>query len=242
MKPILQRLVLLLASLLLGACLSGREEFWFEKNGSGRLEAEYRLPAFAVTSLGGEEKLRNTIADYFAKEPGVVLESFSIEKNRAEARLRMSAKFDSVLQLARLLDKSATAAGDAGPALPAPMMKLLGEVKVERSGMDVDFQRIIDPREVFAGGLVTPTTQQMQGYQLEYIIHLPTVAKQSNAHHVMDGGRTLVWSYQLAEAMKQPVRTNFVTPIPIPLWCWLVAASVVLALIWWIRRWFQRRA
>lgn len=242
MNSILLRLGLLLASLLLGACLSGREEFWFEHNGSGRLEAEYRLPAFAITSLGGEEKLRKTIADYFAKEPGVVLESFSIEKNRAEARLRLSAKFDSVLQLAKLLDQAEKKGGTSEPSLPDPMVKLLGEVNVQRSGMDVDFQRIIDPREVFAGGLVTPSAQQMQGYQLEYIMHLPTVAKKSNAHQVLDGGHTLVWSYELAEAMKHPIQTNFVTPIPIPGWCWLVLAVPALVLVCLIRRRFKRRA
>lgn len=240
MKSIVLRLVVLLVSLLLGACLSGREEFWFESNGSGRLQAEYRLPAFAITSLGGEEKLRKTIADYFAKEPGVVLEEFSIEKIRSEARLRLSVTFDSVLQLAQLLDQAEKKDGPSEPSLPEPMVKLLGEVKVQRSGMNVDFQRIIDPRQVFAGGLVSPSAQQMKGYQLEYIMHLPTVAKQSNAHQVLDGGRTLVWSYELAEAMKHPVQTNFVTPIPIPGWCWLVLAALALLLVWLIRHRFRR--
>lgn len=242
MKTILQRWVVILASLLVGACLGGREEFWFERDGSGRLLAEYRLPAFAISSMGGEQKLRKTIADFFAKEPGVILEGFSIEKNRAEARLHLSAKFDSVLQLATLLDKSGKEEGASEPSLPDPMVKLLGEVKVRRAGMNVDFQRIIDPREVFAGGLVTPSAQQMQGYGLEYVMHLPTAVKQSNAHQVLDGGHTLVWSYELAEAMQRPVQTNFVAPIPLPPWCWLVLAAMGILLIWLIRRRLMRRA
>jgi hypothetical protein len=242
MKSLLQRWVVLLASLLVGACLGGREEFWFERDGSGRLQAEYRLPAFAISSLGGEQKLRKTIADYFAKEPGVELEEFTVEKNRAEVRLRLSASFDSVLELAKLFDQSDQEAEAVGPSLPDPMVKLLGDVKVQRSGMNVDFQRIIDPREVFAGGLVTPSAQQMQGYELEYVMHLPTVVKQSNAHQVLDGGHTLVWSYELAEAMQRPVQTNFVAPIPLPPWCWLVLAAMGILLIWLIRGRLMRGA
>ncbi|MFM2220943.1 MAG: hypothetical protein RLZZ553_691 [Verrucomicrobiota bacterium] len=241
MKLIILRLVLLLTSLLLGSCLSGREEFWFERDGSGSLQAEYRLPNFAISSLGGDEKLRKTVADYFAKEPGVVLETFSIEKNGSESRLRLSAKFDSVLQLAKLLDHSVHQDESSGPSLPEPMVKLLGDVNVQRSGMNVDFKRRIDPREVFAGGLVTPTAKQMQGYQLEYIMHLPTRVSQSNAHQVLDDGHTLVWNYELADSMKHPVQTNFVAPIPIPPWVWLMVGILTTAIAWLVRRWFTRR-
>jgi hypothetical protein len=239
MKPIALRICLFVVSLLLGACLGGREEFWFERDGSGRLQAEYRMPVFAIASMGGEEKLRKTIVDFFATEPGVVMETFVMEKTGAEARLRLHATFDSVLQLSRLMEKSASQ--ESGAPLPEPMVKLLGEIQVARSGLDLDFQRKIDPREVFAGGLVTPTTSQMRGYQLEYIMHLPMAAKQSNAHQVSDSGHTLLWRYELAEAMKSPVQTNFLTPIPIPLWSWLLFSLLLIGLIWLLGRWLMAR-
>lgn len=239
MKSFVIRISLIVVSLLLGACLGGREEFWFERDGSGRLQAEYRLPMFAIASLGGEEKLRKTIAEFFSREPGIVLETFAVEKKGSEARLRLHAKFDSVLHLSRLLDQPGSE--ESGSSLPDPMVKLLGDVKVARAGLDVDFQRKIDPREVFAGGLVTPTASQMQGYQLEYIMHLPTSAKHSNAHQVSDGGRTLTWRYELADAMKSPVQTNFVTPVPIPPWCWFLFVFVAALSIWTVSRWLSRR-
>jgi hypothetical protein len=239
MKSILLRLWAVLALLLLNACLNGQEEFWFEKNGSGRLQAEYQLPGFAIASLGGEEALRKTITDYFAKEPGVTMENLNIEKRGAQAVLTLAARFDSVTQLAKMLEKPA--AGSDGPALPEPMVKLLGEVNVKRSGLDVDFQRRIDPRQVFAGGLVTPTQSQMAGYQLEYIMHLPTAVKTSNAHEVRDGGRTVVWRYELAEAMKKPVETNFTAPIPIPWWAWCLLLGVLVLVLFAIRKWRRRK-
>jgi hypothetical protein len=234
MKSHLLRLCAAMLLLLLGSCLSGREEFWFERNGSGRLEAEYQLPMFAITSLGGEEKLREIVTNYFTKEPGVSLDKFAVERRGAQAVLSLSARFDSVLQLAKLLEKPAS--GSTEPALPEPMVKLLGEIEVKRAGLTVDFQRRIDPRQVFADGLISPSQSQMKGYQLQYIMHLPTVAEQSNAHETLDDGRTLVWRYELADAMKQPVETNFIAPIPIPPWAWPAMAGVIVLPAWWIMR------
>jgi hypothetical protein len=234
MKSHLLRFCASIVLLLLASCLSGKEEFWFERDGSGRLEAQYQLPMFAITSLGGEEKLREIVKSYFAKEPGVELKNFSIERQGAQAVLSISAGFDSVLQLAKLLEKPAEGSGEA--ALPEPMVKLLGEIEVKRAGWNVDFQRRIDPRQVFADGLISPSQSQMKGYQLQYIMHLPTVAEQSNAHETRDDGRTLVWRYELADAMKQPVETNFIAPIPIPPWAWPAMAGVVIVPAWWLWR------
>jgi hypothetical protein len=234
MKSHLLRFCASIVLLLLASCLSGKEEFWFERDGSGRLEAQYQLPMFAITSLGGEEKLREIVASYFAKEPGVSLQSFVVERRGAQAVLSLSAGFDSVLQLAKLLEKPPAGYGE--PELPEPMVKLLGEIQVKRAGLSVDFQRRIDPRQVFADGLFSPSQSQMKGYQLQYTMHLPTAVAQSNAHETRDDGRTLVWRYELADAMKQPVETNFIAPIPIPLWTWPAMAGVVLVPAWWVLR------
>ncbi len=236
MKSIFLRMVAAAMFLFLGACLGGREEFWFESNGSGRLEAEYEIPAFAIASLGGEVKLRKLIGDFFAQEPGVYLDDFAVESKGGQAVLKLRARFDSVLQLSKLIEHSKEKTG--AESLPKPMLKLFGDVKVKRAGLSVDFHRRIDPSQVFAGGLLSPSQDQMKGYKLEYIMHLPTKATQSNAHQVQDDGHTLIWSYALADAMKQPAETNFVTPIPIPLWAWFTP-TIALLPIWWL--WKRKR-
>jgi hypothetical protein len=228
-------MVAALGLLLLSSCLGGREEIWIEKDGSGRMETTYEVPGFAIASLGGETKLRGIIEAFFAKEPGVHLDEFVVEKKESQAVLSMKARFDSVLDLKKLMDQSKEEGGK--DALPKPIMKLFGDIKVQREGMSVDFQRSIDPREVFAGGLVSPSQEQMKGYKLEYIMHLPTKASRSNAHEVRNDGHTLVWSYALADAMKQPAETNFVAPIPVPWWVAGLAMVLVLSpVVWWWRR------
>ena len=240
MKSIVVRIFAALVLLILSSCLSGREEFWFERNGSGRLEANYQLPNFAIASLGGEEKLRKIIADSFAKEPSVKLESLSIERRGAQAELSVKVTFASVLKFAKLLEPPADGTKEA--TLPEPMLKLLGDIDAQRSGASVDFRRRIDPRQVFAGGLFVPSVNQMTGHQLEYIMHLPTAVTATNAHEVSDEGKTVRWKFELADAMKNPVEMNFVAPIPIPRWLWVGLCLCIAAIAWAFRRWrFRKR-
>lgn len=230
MKSVFLRWLAAAVLLFLTSCLSVREEFWFERNGSGRIEAEYQLPAIAIASLGGEEKLKSIIEDLLKKHPGVTLEHYSIEKKGAQAALKIHVHFDSVLQLSKLLDKPAD--GSETEPLPDPMLKLLGDIKVKREGIAVDYQRSIDPSSLFGGGFLSPGREQLKDYQLEYIMHLPTKATQTNAHEIRDDGYTLAWRYELADAIQKPVTTNFVTPIPIPIWLWLALAAVIGLLVW----------
>lgn len=230
MKSLVLRLFIVAMVLLLSACLSVKEEFWFENDGSGRIEATYEMPAIAIASLGGEEKLKSLIEGILTKESGVTLDQFSLEKRGAQAALTIHVHFDSVLQLSKLLDPPSD--GSKKESMPEPMKKLLGDIKVKRVGMAVDYQRSIDPSQLFAGGLFSPSREQMKDYQLEYIMHLPTKATQTNAHQILDDGYTLAWRYDLADAIKDPVTTNFTTPLPIPWWLWLVLAIVIAFLVW----------
>jgi hypothetical protein len=215
----------LLCILLVSSCLDGREEFWFERNGSGRIEAEYHLPVFAVATMGGEAKLQKTIEDFFAKEEGMTMDHFSLVYKDSAAVMTIKARFDSVVDLTKLFEKS-TKPGD--PKMPDPMMKLLGEVEVKRDGMSVALNRKIDARQVFGGGLLAPSRDQLKGHSLQYIIHLPTKATSSNAQETQDDGKTLRWNYSLMQAMESPVETNFTTPIPIPWWAWLAVLVLLI--------------
>lgn len=231
MRSMLMRILAGLLALFLSSCLDVREEYWFERNGSGRIEAAYELPTIALASLGGEAKLKQLFDDLLAEHPGVTLDAFSVEKKGAQSILLMHVHFDSVLELSKLLDKDKVKNPDKA-SLPEPIEKLLGDIKVKRTGIAVDFQRRIEPGSLFAGGLLSPSREQLKDYQLEYIMHLPTKAAQSNAHEILDDGYTLAWRYELADAIKKPIETNFIAPVPIPWWAWLVLAIVILFLVW----------
>ena len=70
---------------------------------------------------------------------------------------------------------------------------------------------------------------KFQGHRLVYVVHLPTPAVESNATQSTDEGRTLVWDFALADAVKAPVTTHFKAKIPIPSWAiGLIAIAALL--------------
>lgn len=225
--------------LLLNSCLNGEEEFWFERDGSGRLEAEYELPVFAIASMGGEGELRHKIDDFFARGKGVTLETFSMERRGTQTVMKIKANFSSVRDLVNLLGSSGDTAEGSAP-LPGPMVELFGEFQVSRDGRMIDFRRHIDPKGIFGGGLLSPSAKQLEGYHLQYIVHLPTKVATSNAHEIRDGGYTAVWRYSLADAMKHPIDTNFTAPIPLPWWVYVIFTLLLLMTIF-LTRWLVRQ-
>ena len=232
------RFLLALAVLLISSCLDGQEEFWFERDGSGRMEVEYQLPVFAVAAMGGEAKLENVVREFFSKQKGIVLDDFVHEKSEAQSVIRIKAHFESVVELVKLFD---TSAGESSGSLPDPMRKLLGNIVIVRDGMSVNFKRSIDPKGIIGSGLLAPSREQMEGHHLHYTMHLPSKATSSNAHEVLDGGRTLVWRYPLAEALDHPVETNFIAPIPIPAWLCILIGCTLSVILWLIARFIGRR-
>ena len=56
--PVRFILTLLPAILLLVSCIDGDEELWLEKDGSGRLEATYKMPGAIMARFGSAPELQ----------------------------------------------------------------------------------------------------------------------------------------------------------------------------------------
>jgi hypothetical protein len=237
MKRLLSLIALAVVSMLLNSCLDGKEEYWFEANGSGRIESEYRLPGFAIASMGGEAELRSKIEAFFEKEPSITLVKLDIAAQGTQTILHVEAQFDSIKDFAKLFESKATV-GDEEKAddLPEPLKNLLGDFHIKRQGLTIHFDRLITPSKLFGQGLLAPSAKQLEGHQLQYIMHLPTLPTEHNAHQVSNDGKTLVWNFALQDAMKQPIKTNFRTPIPLPWWIWPLLALIIFACGWLLRR------
>jgi hypothetical protein len=242
MKRLLSLIALAVLSLLLNSCLDGKEEYWFEANGSGRIQSEYRLPGFAIASMGGEAELRSKIEAFFQKEPSITLVKLETKVDGAQTILQVEAQFDSIQDFANLLEsKPATTNEPPADDLPEPLRNLLGNFNIKRQGLAIDFDRTVTPSKLFGQGLLAPSAKQLEGHQLQYIMHLPSVPEEHNAHLVSNDGKTLSWNFALKDAMKQPIRTHFLTPIPIPWWIWPALITILFACFWLIRRLFAMR-
>jgi len=237
MKHLLSLIALAAVCMTLNSCLDGKEEYWFDANGSGRIESEYRLPGFAIASMGGEAELRSKIEAFFEKEASITLVKLDIISQGAQTILQVEAQFDSIKDFANLFERKPPLEGEAKAGdLPEPLRNLLGDFDIKRQGLAIHFDRSITPSKLFGQGLLAPTANQLKGHNLQYIMHLPTLPTVHNAHQVSNEGKTLVWNFALQDAMKQPIKTNFRTPIPLPWWIWPTLAVIIFASGWLLRR------
>jgi hypothetical protein len=112
--------------------------------------------------------------------------------------------------------------------LPSAASNIAGDLVVQLKGLDIDFTRTVKVREALGLASLAIGADDRRNRSLEYIIHLPRAAKESNAASTADGGKTLVWKSSLGDAMKGPLVTHFRAALPIP-WYAHVAAGLLLA-------------
>lgn len=216
------RVMLVAVVCLLSACIDGHEEIWLEANGSGRAEISYSLPKAAARFQGGEVGVSEMIGKFLAENPAIRLSSHHVTTEGDRIKVHVSATFDSALDLKDF------ATGPAIKKLPSSATALAGEVKIRTHGRTVDFQRRISPGSALPGAGFLPASN-FAGRSLRYTIHLPVAPLESNATRTLNDGRTLVWDFPLADAIRTPFTTRFVAKIPIPPWLIAVCSALLLS-------------
>lgn len=207
---------------LLVSCIDGREEIWLNADGSGRADISYSLPAAAAKFQGGENGVRKMLGDFLGKTPAIKNPSYEVTTNEGRLTIHVQGSFDSALELKDI------SKGESMEKLPSSATGLTGSTVVSLNGRTVDFSRTIDAGSALPGSSFMPASQ-FEGHRLSYIIHLPLAAMESNATRTEDEGRTLVWDFPLAQAIKGPVATTFKAKVPIPVWVLASAGSVTFA-------------
>ncbi|MEC8942451.1 MAG: hypothetical protein VYC95_06945, partial [Verrucomicrobiota bacterium] len=60
-----------LFSLFLVSCIEGEEEIWLEPDGSGRIEATYKMPTAVVRKIGDPDELVEKLKEAAARDPHI---------------------------------------------------------------------------------------------------------------------------------------------------------------------------
>ncbi|MES2657800.1 MAG: hypothetical protein V4689_04235 [Verrucomicrobiota bacterium] len=216
------RLLAVITACLLVSCIDGREEIWLNADGSGRADVTYSLPAAAAKFQGGEDGVKKMLGDFLFNTPAIKNPTCDVTTIDGRLKIHVRGSFDSALELKEISKNGSM------EKLPSSATGLTGSTKVTMSGRTVDFSRTIDAGSALPGSFFMPASQ-FEGRRLSYIVHLPVAAMESNATRIEDEGRTLVWDFPLAQAIKGPFTTSFSAKVPIPAWMLASAGTATFA-------------
>lgn len=219
--------ILILASatlcLLLGGCIEGDETIWLERDGSGRLQASYRMPPLLMARFGGPEALKTQLAQAAAADEFVDLTRIEHTREKGRVVFEFEGTFTDLRKLCTFPQRRLR--DPATPDRPAQAEVLFGETTLEINELSMTMARTIDltktlPREI-----------NLRDSTFRYTVHLPVEVARTDAHTVSEDGRTLQWSFLLREHTDQPMRLYAQAPLPIPWWVWFSGTLLIIAFL-----------
>ncbi len=226
------RALVLVTALAAISCIDGREEVWLEADGSGRAEIAYSLPAVAARLQGGEAGIAKLIDGFLKGTPAIKTSTHEVTAKDDRLTVLVKVSFDSASELGGVSKSPAI------EKLPAAATGLTGVINVDMHGRTVDLSRTINAGRALPGSTFMPASQ-FDGRSLEYIVHLPRPAEESNASRIENAGKTLIWNFPLSQVIQGPVTIRFKASVPIPRWIIgsvvgvaLAAAFVLVRAIW----------
>lgn len=225
------RVLACFVALLLASCIDGREEYWFHRDGSGRIEIEYVVPATALTLAGGKDKLLEQLRTHLTVSDGVTLDALAVTAAGDRVRVFVGLRYASREQFTKQLESTASS------ELPQATKGFAGSVESKWRGLSVDLIRTVAPGAAVPA-LTYATDSQLRGHRLDYIAHFDDAALASNATELRDGGKTLVWSYPLKDAVRAPLVMTAKLPMQVPVWMYALLAAAPLP---WIALRLRRR-
>jgi hypothetical protein len=221
-------LALIPLALVLCSCIEGEEVTWLELDGSGRLEAVYKMPPVVMSSFGGPESLATTLREAAARDTHVDLDYVRHRTERGSVFFEFAGSFDDLRNLCTFPQRQLR--DPAEPDKPVSAEALFGESTLKISPRGISVHRTIDisgvlPKNIRrAPGLLDDST-------FRYILHLPVGAKESNATSSAAGARKLEWTFLLKDHATTPMILTAEAPLPLPSWLWPALAGILLILL-----------
>ena len=96
----LSALLAALLALLLVSCIEGEEEIWLETDGSGRIEATYKMPTAVAEKIGKPNELVRILKEAATRDPHFELNSIEHQTGPGGVTIQFSGTFDDLRKLA----------------------------------------------------------------------------------------------------------------------------------------------
>ncbi|BDS08735.1 hypothetical protein NT6N_37750 [Oceaniferula spumae] len=217
--------------LLLSSCIDGDEEIFLHGDGSARLKAVYTVPALIFSDEDAADLIA-IIDKEIGEEEKLNLLTNSVERVNGQRVITIEVETGDLVNLEDLLDKhSKSISGDSKSKSDRLLHALLGDFVIERQGLKAGINRKVDLTPLLEQYLGKRGTGMLGESEFRYTIHFPQEVESTNAHEVLNGGKTLKWKYKLAECKEKPIELQMVAAVPIPWWIYAIVGGVVLLLV-----------
>ena len=228
------RSILLLALVLtLTSCIEGDEELWLNRNGSGRIEATYRMPPAIMNRFGGAAKLQQRLEDAIKNEPSIRIQEISNHIDGAQVVFTLKAEFDDARSFISLPKKHLRDPNK--PDKPSAEESFFGKMNLRLNGLTLKFDRNVDLSSILPAA-VQDNAAMLGDSSFNFFLHLPAKPSTHNATSVSDNGTTLNWSFKLKDHVSTPMVLHTSLLLPLPWWAWSLATIVILLLAFGIFR------
>ncbi|MFP6885822.1 MAG: hypothetical protein VCA40_15420 [Roseibacillus sp.] len=221
-----------LLSLLLVSCIEGEEEIWLEPDGSGRIEATYKMPTVVAQKIGDPDELVEILKNAAARDPHIELTSVSHQTRRGGVTLKFSGTFDDLRKLATFPQRQLR-----DPAEPDKRVKaevLFGTTHLDISWRGLSYERQVDISWLLksspAAKSIVRVPALLGNSSFRYTLNLPTSARESNSTTQSQDGHKLEWLFPLKNHVQEPMHLTAEGDLPLPGTLWLIPLAVLVLL------------
>ncbi|MBQ98191.1 MAG: hypothetical protein CMP30_09370 [Roseibacillus sp.] len=228
-------LVSLALCLALSGCIEGEEQIWLRADGSGRIEARYKMPSAVAKRIGEPAELVRALQEAAERDPHVEITDLTYTTEGGGITLTFSGTFDSLNKLTSFPQRQLRDASKPDKRVQAEV--LFGESAMVISDDNITYNREVDISWLLQSNPATKSIAKMPALfgksSLTFILNLPGEAQESNASSQSEDKLRLEWNFLLKENTTgpMPMTARAALPASKPPWLFLLAILPLVFLV-----------
>ncbi len=228
-------LVSLALCLALSGCIEGEEQIWLRADGSGRIEARYKMPSAVAKRIGEPAELVRALQEAAERDPHVEITDLTYTTEGGGITLTFSGTFDSLNKLTSFPQRQLRDTSKPDKRVQAEV--LFGESAMVISDDNITYNREVDISWLLQSNPATKSIAKMPALfgksSLTFILNLPGEAQESNASSQSEDKLRLEWNFLLKENTTgpMPMTARAALPASKPPWLFLLAILPLVFLV-----------
>jgi len=193
--------------LALASCIEGEEQIWLNADGSGRVEARYKMPSAVAKRMGEPAELVRVLQEAAERDPHVEITHLAHNSEAGGITLAFSGTFDDLNKLASFPKRQLRDTLNPDKRVQAEV--LFGEASMFVADGIITYDREVDISWLLQSNPATKSIAKMPALfgksSLTFILNLPGEAEESNASSQSEDKLRLEWNFLLKENTNGPM-------------------------------------